>query len=288
MADSVALRGSLHSAAALVDDAAWAAASCYGAAPHTAVEETVRRRWLITGASYEGLNGVYWARDGEAVDEALAPFRQVEVPMLWHAGPTSPDTLPRELADAGLSHYGTEPGMVLDLDQPANEGADSLDASRPGLGTFARWLPPEGLEIRRVGAEGQMRAWVRIWAAPPSRLLEDRLVALRAPMAYGVAARTPHLLGVLDGEPVACAAVWVGRLPGQEGRPVAWLEHIATRIAVRRRGIGTALTRACLDVARRRAASHAALTASPSAERLYRGLGFHDVCTVTRYLWSPR
>lgn len=270
MVDAVALRDRPLEAAALVDDASWAAARCYAAAPHTAVEETSRRRWLITGTPYEGLNGIYWARHGDGIADALEPFRQVEVPMLWHAGPTSPETLPGELAAAGLHHYGDEPGMLLDLDQPA-----------------PRWSPPEGLEIRRVGTHAQLAAWVRIWAGPASQLLLERLVALRAPAAYGVGARTPHLLGVLDGEPVACAAVWVGRSPGREGRPIAWLEHISTRIAVRRRGIGTALTRACLDVARRRAASHAVLTASPPAARLYRGLGFHDVCTVSRFLWTP-
>ncbi|MGH3716183.1 MAG: hypothetical protein ACRDT4_22370, partial [Micromonosporaceae bacterium] len=211
MADAVALRDRPLEAAALVDDAAWAAGRCYGAASHTAVEETARLRWLITGTPYEGLNGVYWARHATGIDEALEPFRQAEVPMLWHAGPTSPAALPDALAAAGLRHYGDEPGMLLDLDAPA-----------------ARWWPPEGLEIRRVGTHAQLAAWVRIWAGPANPLLLDRLVALRAPAAFGVGARTPHLLGVLDGEPVACAAVWVGRLPGREGRPVAWLEHIAT------------------------------------------------------------
>lgn len=270
MADAAALRDRAADAA-LVDDAAWAAAREYAAAPHTAVEETPRRRWLITGTPYEGLNGVYWSRHGDTVQEALEPFRQAEVSMLWHVGPTSPATLPEALADAGLRHYGDEPGMLLDLDTPAQRPA------------------PEGmpdLEIRRVGTESQLRAWVRIWAGPASQLVIDRLVALRAPAAFGVAARTPHLLGVVDGEPVACAAVWVGRPPGRQGRPVAWLEHVATGVRARRRGFGTALTQACLDVARRRGASHAALTASPYAERIYRRLGFRDVCTVSRYLWA--
>jgi GNAT superfamily N-acetyltransferase len=274
MADVVTLGGTRQEAAALVDDAAWAAARGYAAAPHTAVEETPRLRWLITGTPYERLNGIYWAAAGQSVDAALEPFRQADVPMLWHVGATSPVGLPALLRDAGLRAYEAEPAMVCDLGGPA-----------------ARWsLPdsPDDLEIRRVGTEAQLRAWVRIWAGPASPLLCDRLVALRAPSAFGVSPRAPHLLAVLDGEPVGCAAVWVGRLPGREGRPVAWLEHVATRVPARRQGIGTALTRACLDLARRRAASHAALTASPSATHLYRRLGFRDVGTVTRYLWTPR
>jgi len=270
MADAVVLGETQLEAAALVDEAAWAAAREYATAPHTAVEETPRLRWLITGTPYEGLNGIYWVAQGQPVDAALEPFRQADVPMLWHVGATSPAALPAMLRDAGLRPYDAEPAMLCELDGPVS-----------------RWSLPEDLEIRRVGTEAQLRAWVRIWAGPASDLVIERLIALRAPSAFGVGPRTPHVLGVLGGEPVACAAVWVGRLPGHTGRPVAWLEHVATQLPVRRRGIGTALTRACLDIARRRAASHAALTASPSATRLYRRLGFQDVGTVTRHLWTP-
>lgn len=270
MADPVALNGTTRWAAGLVDEAAWAAAREYGAAPHTAVEETRRFRWLITGAPYEGLNGVYWAADAE-ICHALRPFQQAEVPMLWHVGPTSVQSLAPVLRAANFRYYGDEPGMLLDLDQPAPE-----------------WSPPNDVEIRRVGTEAQLRAWVQVWAGAASRLIVERLVALRAPAAFGVGARTPHLLGVLRGEPVACAAVWVGRLSSSSPRPTAWLEHVATRAPLRRRGIGTALTQACLEIARRRGASHATLTASPAAQRLYRGMGFRQVCTVKRYLWTPR
>ena len=281
MAEAVTLNGSTD-AAALIDDAAWGAAREYAAAPHTAVEGTARLRWLITGAPYEELNGIYWADSGIDLSRALEPFRQAEVPMLWHVGPTSPPALGERLRGR-LRHYGDEPGMLLALDDTPPDSDDSY---------------PWGLEIARVGTTSQLRAWVRLWAGPASDLVVDRLVALRAPSAFGVGARTPHLLGLLDGEPVACAAVWVGRPPVRSGgandrsrpasrRPVAWLEHVATRLAVRGRGIGTALTRACLDIARRRAASHAALTASSAAVRLYQRLGFRQICTVTRYIWTP-
>lgn len=271
MADPVALNGTSRRAAALIDEAAWAAAREYAVAPHTAVEETSRARWLITGAPYEGLNGVYWAAADIDVTQALRPFQEAEVPMLWHVGPTSAPHLAPALRAAGLRHYGDEPGMMLDLTRPGPRGP-----------------MPEHLEIRRVGTESQLRAWVRIWAGPASQLIIQRLVALRAPVAFGVGARTPHLLGVFHGEPVACAAVWVGRLSETASRPAAWLEHVAVQGAMRGRGFGTALTRACLDIARRRGAGPAMLTASPAAAGLYRTLGLRQVCTVSRYLWTPR
>jgi hypothetical protein len=52
-----------------------------------------------------------------AIRQALAPFQETGVPMLWHMGPSSsPPSLPRALAAAGLARYEDEPGMVADLD----------------------------------------------------------------------------------------------------------------------------------------------------------------------------
>ncbi|MQA27150.1 MAG: GNAT family N-acetyltransferase, partial [Micromonosporaceae bacterium] len=293
MADAVALKP--LEAAALVDEAAWAAARAYRQAPHTAVEETARLRWLITGTPYYGLNGVFWAHNGEPdlVDVAMRPFYEAEVPMLWHVGPTSDPDLPEKLHEIGLTHHAEEPGMVQSLG-PAHDRAgrgtgglaDGADLAGGGV------EPPVWLEIRRVGTVSELRAWVRIWAGPASPLVTDRLVALRAPAAFGAHARTPHFLGVADGEPVACAAVWVGR-PGWgrgrwRGAPVAWVEHVSALPVARGRGIGTAMTWECLRVARDRKADRAVLTATAEAAPLYRRLGFQDVCTVSRFLWTPR
>ena len=278
MVDPVVLGETPSEAAALVDEAAWAAARAYRRAPHTAVEETARLRWLITGMPYSGLNGVFWAGNGKAglVDTALGPFQQAEVPMLWHVGPTSSPGLADRVRSAGLRHHGDEPGMVRTL-----EGAER---------------PPEApwwLELRRVGTVSELRAWVRIWAGATSPLLTERLVALRSPAAFGAHARTVHFLGVADGDPVACAAVWLGRLPtgrrrtGWQGRSVAWVEHVTTLPDARGRGIGAALTYECLRAAAERQAELAALTATPEAAPLYRRLGFRQVCTFSRYLWTP-
>ncbi len=303
------MAGEASDDAALVDAASWAAAGAYRDAPHTAVEETDRLRWLITGTPYEGLNGVFWARgdDPRLISAGLRPFREAEVPMLWHVGATSLDTLRHWLPDAGLATYSEDSGMVLSLN------AASAAPEAPVVAAA-----PEGLEIRQVGTMSELRAWIKVWTrlAPP--LLTQRLAALRSPVAFGFRPRTVHLLGVLDGAPVACAAVWVGQVrpvggnqagrrrddpeapvsqasangrerpPGQQRGPVAWLEHVTTAPQVRRCGIGGAMTLACLQVARRRGARRAVLTASPAAVSLYRRLGFQQVSTVHRFFWTPR
>jgi len=259
----------------LVDAAAWAAVAPYRAAPGVVVADTGALRWYRTPIAYEGLNGVLWARlDGldldAAVAEALAPFRETGVPMLWHLGPTtSPPSLPRALEAAGLARHEDEPGMVADL---AAVGPPAAVAA--------------GLEVRPVRDEAGLADWCRVWAGLPPGTEVGGLVEVRAPKALGAGPPVPHLLGVLDGTPVGCAAVCVG--DGRGGRPpAAWVEDVVTAAAVRRRGIGACVTRACLDLARSQGLDRAALTASPDGRRIYRRLGFSERCRVVRYRYPP-
>jgi ribosomal protein S18 acetylase RimI-like enzyme len=255
----------------LVDAAAWAAVQPYQPAPGVVVADTDGLRWYRTPIDYEGLNGVLSAQlaeDGldEAVEQALTPFREAGLPMLWHVGPTStPPSLPQALACAGLALHEAEPGMVADL--------TALGAGPPA---------PDGLEVRRVADEDELADWCRVWVGTPPDADMDGLVALRGPGALGPDAPKPHLLARLGGAPVACAAVLVGdRRSGPP--PAAWVEDVVTAATVRRRGIGAAVTHACLTLARSRGLARAALTASPDGHAVYRRLGFLDRCTVTRY-----
>jgi GNAT superfamily N-acetyltransferase len=259
----------------LVDAAAWAAVQPYRAAPGAVVADTGTVRWYRTPIGYEGLNGVLWARlDGHdleaAVEAALAPFRETGVPMQWHLGPTSsPPSLPRALEAAGLARQEEEPGMVADLAAVGPPAA-----------------APPGLEVRPVRDEDGLAAWCRVWAGLAPGTEVGGLVEVRAPKALGRDPPVPHLLAVLDGIPVGCAAVLVG--DGRGGRPpAAWLEDVVTTAAVRRRGIGACVTRACLDLARSQGLDRAALTASPDGRRIYRRLGFSERCRVVRYRYPP-
>ena len=255
----------------LVDAAAWAAVGPYRAAPGAVVADSGTVRWFRTGIDFEGLNGVLWARLAEreldgAIERALAPFREAGVPMLWHVGPTSsPRDLPRALEAAGLALHESEPGMVADLAAVGPPPA-----------------APAGLEIRRVGDKDGLATWTRLWAGTPPDANVDGLVELRAPGALGPGRPAPHLLALLEGAPVGCAAVFVGdRRDGPA--PAAWIEHVVTVPARRRMGIGAALTHACLAQARTRGLARAVLTASPEGHGLYGRLGFRDRGTVARY-----
>jgi GNAT superfamily N-acetyltransferase len=259
----------------LVDAAVWAAVGPYRAAPGAVVADTGRLRWFRTRIDYEGLNGVLWARLPErglddAIERALAPFREAGVAMFWHVGPTSaPESLPRALEAAGLTHYEDEPGMVTDL------GALGPPPAAPA-----------GLRIRQVGDEDDLAIWSRRWAGTPPDANVDGLVELRATCGLGGDPATPHLLGLLDGTPVACAAVFVGDRRHRPP-PAALVENLVTVVPARRTGVASALTHACLALARARGLGRAVLTSSPDGHGLYRRLGFRDRCIVSRYRYPP-
>jgi ribosomal protein S18 acetylase RimI-like enzyme len=259
----------------LVEEAVWAAVGPYRAAPGATVVDTGTVRWFGTGIDYEGLNGVLAARlpDREledAIQEALAPFRGTGRPMLWHVGPTSsPVGLPRALAAAGLSHYEDEPGMVAEL-------------GRLGPPPAA----PAGLEVRQVGDEDDLAVWSRLWAGTPPDANVDGLVELRGTCGLGPDPATIHLIGWLDGTPLGCAAVFLGRRR-DDPPPGALVENVVTVHPARRAGVGSALTYACLVLARARGLDRVVLTSSPDGHGLYRRLGFRDCCTVSRYRWPP-
>ncbi|AHH99447.1 GNAT family N-acetyltransferase [Kutzneria albida] len=241
----------------LVTETIWAAAREQLTEGHTTGAETPVR-WALTGVAYEGFNGVYdpdLTQPG-LIARVMPPFVAAGLPMLWHCEQSTVDDRVRaDFAAAGIEHYETEPGMVADL-APAE--------------------PVRGpVRIVTVG-DSQMPTWARLLTGQQDGELVTGTARLRS-------ARTSvtHLLGLLDGVPVSCGAVYLG--PG-----AALVEHVVTAETARGRGAGTAVTRACLDVARAAGYRHAVLTASPDGAGIYTRLGFRTVCHVERFEWAPR
>lgn len=245
--------------ATLAEETIWSGCAAYAADPQV----EVGNRWYVTGCRYPGLNGVFPARGAAdaPVDIAavLAPFQRRRVPMLWHLGPGAPHLLASRLRAAGCVYDHQEPLMVADL------------------GTRTP-RPPDvpGLEIVLADSDSGVTEFARVWSgrADPPDL--DRLVRLRrcAPGTFS------HVVGLLDGVPVACAAAF-------HGPDAAEVQHVVTAQAVRRRGIGTALTWHLLALLRDQAMDTAVLTASPYGIRIYQQLGFRRVGAVRRYRWRP-
>jgi GNAT superfamily N-acetyltransferase len=125
-----------------------------------------------------------------------------------------------------------------------------------------------------------LRQFVEIWTGTTSGAAVSFLTRLRAATGLDESATFQHLLGWLDGRPVATAAV-------AHGARASEIQHVVTLADLRRRGIGRAMTAAAMELARRHGHEHAVLTSSPEGEGVYRTLGFETVCTVRRFLWKP-
>jgi GNAT superfamily N-acetyltransferase len=223
-------------------------------------------RWVLTGAPYEGLNAVLFSSAASPADvvRALEPFRNRGVRMLWHLVPTNPrDTTEEQLIASGLRFYEEEPGMVAELS-----------------GTTHSEGVPAGLQIDVVRDERELRRCVEIWTGSTNASFLAQVTRLRAAGGLAGDAAFQHLIGRLNGRPVATAAV-------AHGSGASEIQNVVTLQDVRRRGIGAAMTAAAMDLARRRGDKRAVLTSSPEGEGVYRNLGFEPVCTVRRFLWKP-
>jgi hypothetical protein len=202
----------------------------------------------------------------ERVQQTIAVFAAAGVGLHWWLGPsTRPSDLGRYLREAGLDSIGQSPGMATELDALAAP-ADV----------------PAGVRIERVGDERALRRWVEVAGAgygEPNEVLAARLAAHAA---LGVADDLPlqRYLALLDGEPVAMSALFLGA-------GAAGLYEVATVEWARRRGIGAAVTCAAARHARALGYRAGVLTASPMGRPVYARLGFRQVCTFDLFSLMP-
>ncbi|MEX1253784.1 MAG: GNAT family N-acetyltransferase [Dehalococcoidia bacterium] len=250
--------------------ALWGA--CCAQLPGAELHDDADVLWFTTGnTAAPWLNQVLAARfDDDALDEqierALAPFKERRLPMLWSLGPsTRPADLGARLAGRGLSKVSAMPAMAIDLD---------------ALGDVA--MPP-AFEVVLVDSDAAVRTWgdtyIRAFEMPeaPGRVLLDAY----ARMGFAGDSPARHYVGLLDGEPVASATLFIGG-------GVAGVWHVGTMTNARRQGIGAAMTLAPLQRARTLGYRVGTLYASEMGESVYRRLGFVEYGRMEQYQWSPR
>jgi ribosomal protein S18 acetylase RimI-like enzyme len=117
------------------------------------------------------------------------------------------------------------------------------------------------------------------WSPPDPHVL--RYFDLASEALLHPDARQVLFLGVLDGQTVATTEVTLGG-------GVAGLYNIATLPAVRRRGIGTAMTLDALRFAQDAGFETAILQAAPEGISLYTRLRFTSFGGITEYKPRPR
>lgn len=243
-------------------DVVWQGCAAYSAAGATVVEGD-RIRWFATGVDYEGLNGVFIGPGTPPVpiEDALRTFHRLRVPALWHVaggGDQPTQSLPEPITrHPGMSWYEAEPLMTTMIGRYELPRVDRLS-------------------IMPVHDAAGIRAWARVWSGRNGGPVLEGIVRAR----LGSASRFTHLIALLAGQPVGCAAAFVGTDGGE-------VQHVLTLPGVRRRGIGTALTIAALRAIAAQGAATAVLTSSAAGMGIYQRLGFRAVGWMRRYLWSP-
>ncbi|MFF0173412.1 GNAT family N-acetyltransferase [Micromonospora profundi] len=184
----------------------------------------------------------------DALDEARQ--RLHGVPRIWWVGPDSD----AGTADALISLGATEITRMPIMTAPIAEATDAA--------------PPAGLRITETT---DLTAFVSAYARVSGIAPQDVPATIEREKAFAGDGTVIRLAGRLDDDRIVATAVaWLSR-------GVVKLYFVGTQPEQRRRGIGAAMTRAALDVARERGAHTAGLTSSPMGEPVYRRLGFRQV-----------
>jgi ribosomal protein S18 acetylase RimI-like enzyme len=223
--------------------------------------------WIFSKKPGRG-GAVAGARFGEAdagrrIEAILAVHRRRLEPTVWWTGPISgPANLNERLEAAGLECQRLLPGMVCDLDHLKTD--------------FPR---PAGLRIAPLEDLSVFAKAEHPFFGPATTLRRRNLVEGVSLMVRRRPGIAWHFVATLDGEPVACATVFLGA-------GVAGLYHVATLPWARGRGIGKAVTVAALEHARGLGVRAAILHSSKDGEPVYRRLGFEEVCKVNHWYYS--
>jgi len=222
-----------------------------------------------SGAPSALLNGVLAARlssenISKRTDEALSFFKGLGLPMTFFVGPRcTPPELGSYLESLGMAPGWTRPGMAIGLD---TVGSEPL---------------PAGLKIRSAEDLESLKSCARIFAEAFGADKQTTTWMHNLAMCYGISTTRRWYLGLLDEKPVATSLLLLHR-------GVAGIYCVATIGEARGHGIGAALTREPLLVAKGLGYDFAVLQSSKMGLPVYERLGFREYCKIKAYCWSPK
>ncbi len=200
------------------------------------------------------------------IKENITFFEKRQVPFLWVIGPSSsPKKMGELLIKNGLTLI-KEPGMAHNLKT---------------LGTEREIL--NKVEIIKVENAETLKVWndvVLTGFTLPKELLSDFFYELFSFMLLNNAPSASAFLAYYEGNPVASSLVFY-----EEG--VAGIYNVTTLEEARGKGIGTAITLAPLNEAKKLGYEIAILHSSEMALNMYKQMGFKEYCTIEWFIWQP-
>lgn len=224
--------------------------------------------WVV--GAWPGATVYRTALDEDVADRRIAAvldrFDRDGLAATWWATPdATPADLRARLVRHGFTLSDDEAGMAADLD------ALIEDLPRPSGLQFEAFGREDGIDPRLVEAWLSVAGTVFGW--PPERYDVRRRLYLgddRRPRPWR------HLVGWLDGRPVAMARILLAA-------GVAMVHGVAVIPAVRRQGIGSAITLAALQGARAEGFRIGVLQASSMGRGPYERIGFATAAAYGRY-----
>jgi GNAT superfamily N-acetyltransferase len=214
-------------------------------------------RWVsaIPMPFFNGVCGVPTSGDIDAgIDEALVPFREAGLPVLWIVPP--PHDIDDRLAEHGFAIEDT-PGMAADLT------------------TLRRRERPADVTVVEVGDDPrELETCIRVTEVSNEMPEETTAPMLRAIARLPDRDHIRAFTAAVDGVPAASAVLleWAG---------VAGLYNVGTLPEFRGRGLGTLVSLAALEAGRADGYRFGVLQASAMGEPLYRSMGFVERCRFT-------
>jgi GNAT superfamily N-acetyltransferase len=260
---------SATSLTAAIEDNALALSRAFGRSPYVDLHQDDGLIWFETDVPFATFNGVVRTRlSPEAAPARIGGlvehFRARSLPMHWMVSESSrPANLEDLLEGQGLCLASRQAAMAADL--------EAIDDEQPEL---------PNVEIRAIENGTGLDAWHQVLAAGfelPGFVA--RAFADLYRWCLGQPLPLSHYVAWLEGEPVACSSLFLAA-------GVAGLHNVVTLPRARRRGIGTAITRAPLLRARDLGYRAAVLSSSLRGYDLYHRLGFEEYFQESTYFWS--
>ncbi len=243
--------------------------SYLGTSPLAERQVTDEIEWVITGVWDNTFNGVVRAQLSEAhvdqvIDEVASRFRERNVPHLWFLNIDSrPPNLEQLLLAHGWARLREGVGMAIDLSAIASP-----------------FPPPPDLTVERVVDEEGVTLWGTFHRYLENDQRDEPRERLYISLGLGGDQPLRHYITRVNGEPVGALSLFLGQ-------EAAGIYNVEVADHWQRRGVGTAMTRAVLEEARRLGARVGVLGPTRESRSMYERLGFVLHREALASYWYP-